>query len=325
MQVDRLAGWVPVRIYWEQDEAFLDWCYVGEQRFTDPFFGDTIEKCLRNPANLLFRRQTPVETLTARRDACPGLLPKGFIFHMSRCGSTLVAQLLASLPQAIVISEAGPIDAVLRANFRDPTLTDERRAAWLQAVVSALGQPRTGQEKDLFIKFDCWDTMDLGLINRAFPGVPWIFLYRNPVEVMVSQSRRKSAHLVPGVIEPALFGLDEGAALTFQPEEYCAIILARICEAALRHHKPGRSMIIDYNRLPEAVWTSVLDFFGADYTHDDLERLNHAAQFYSKNPSLHFQDDRAAKNRLASEQLIQVTERWLAPVYEQLKAAELAS
>lgn len=325
MRADRFAGWVPIRVYWEQSAAFVDWGYVGKERFAEPFFSDTVERCLRNPTNLLFRHHTPVETLAEWREASPGLLPKGFIFHMSRCGSTLVAQMLAALPQTIVISEAGPVDSVLRANFRDPSLTDDRRAALLQWMVSALGQPRMGEEKNLFIKFDCWDTMELGMIEQAFPDVPWIFLYRNPVEVMVSQALRKSAHLVPGMIEPDLFGLDPNAALTFQPEEYCAIILARICEAALRHHKPGRSIIIDYNSLPGAVSASVLDFFRITCTDVDLERLNHAAQFNSKNPTLHFQDDSAAKNRQASPQVIRATERWLGPVYEKLQAASCKS
>jgi hypothetical protein len=36
---------------------------------------------------------------------------------------------------------------------------------------------------------------------------------------------------------------------------------------------------------------------------------------------LHFQADSEAKNQKAGDRLIQATERWLAPVYEKLKAA----
>ena len=63
----------------------------------------------------------------------------------------------------------------------------EQRIEWLRGVVSALGQPRLGTEKHLFIKFDAWKVLDLPLIRRAFPAVPWIFLYRDPVEVLTSQ------------------------------------------------------------------------------------------------------------------------------------------
>ena len=41
---------------------------------------------------------------------------------MSRCGSTLVSQMLAALPQNIVISEAAPIDAVVQLNRAQPDL-----------------------------------------------------------------------------------------------------------------------------------------------------------------------------------------------------------
>jgi hypothetical protein len=321
MRAERFRGWVPIRVYWEQNAPFVDWCYLGERRFTDPFFNDTIEQCLRNPANLLFRHHTPIEALAEWRRAQPGLPPKGFIFHMSRCGSTLVAQMLAALSSSVVISEAGPVDSVLRANIHDPTLSLERQAEWLEWVVSAMGQPRSGEEKDLFIKFDCWHAIDLELIHRTFPDVPWIFLYRNPVEVMVSQLKKRSVHFIPGIIDPTVFGLDRAAATEMPPEEYGAITLARICEAALRQRGAGRSLFINYRRLPEAVWTTILDFFHVAYTPDDVERMRKVARLNAKNPNLQFEDDSAAKNKQASEQLIQATERWLAPVYEQLQSA----
>ena len=48
-----------------------------------------------------------------------GLAPSLFLFHVSRCGSTLISQMLAALPQNVVISEAGPMDAILRSHLRN--------------------------------------------------------------------------------------------------------------------------------------------------------------------------------------------------------------
>jgi hypothetical protein len=81
------------------------------------------------------------------RQLHPGLPPTGFIFHMSRCGSTLVSQMLASIPDNVVISEAGPIDAVVQAQATLPDLDHDRHAEWLRGVIGALGQPRTGGER----------------------------------------------------------------------------------------------------------------------------------------------------------------------------------
>jgi hypothetical protein len=163
--------------------------------------------------------------------------------------------------------------------------------------------------------------MDLGLIKRVFPDVPWVFLYRNPVEVMVSQMEHRSAHLIPGVIEPALFGLATNAATLLEPEQYCAVILSRTCEAALRQHEPGRSMLVNYSRLPEAVWTTVFDLFQVHCAPDGVERLSDAAKFYSKNPSIAYREDSEEKRHKATDRLLQATSRWLTPVYEQLEAA----
>ena len=45
-------------------------------------------------------------------------------------------------------------------------------------VVAALGQPQHPEERALFLKLDAWHTLELPLLQRAFPGVPWVFLYR---------------------------------------------------------------------------------------------------------------------------------------------------
>ncbi len=224
MMRSTLDGWVPIRFYWEEAEPKVDWCYLGTRRFTEPLFAETIDSAMRLPFNLAFRRQTSVEVLLERQAQHPGLRPSGFIYHMSRCGSTLLAQMLAALPQNIVLSEAGPIDGVVGAHRRDSSVKDSQRCAWLRAMISALGQPRNG-ETHLFIKLDCWHTLDLPLIRQAFPEVPWIFLYRDPVEVLVSQVRERGSQTVPGMIDPAALGIDLATAYRMSAAEYCGSLV----------------------------------------------------------------------------------------------------
>lgn len=278
---------------------------------------------MRQPFNLLFRHQTSIEMLRERDAFEPGLRPNGFIFHMSRCGSTLVSQMLGAIARTVVISEASPIDATLRAHLRAPGLDENEQADWLRWMVSALGQRRRGDEKHFFIKLDCWDTLSLPLIRRTFPEVPWVFVYRNPVEVMVSQLKRRGAHLVPGVIEPVLFGLDNEAIFRMCPEEYCARVLARICEAALKHHKDG-GLLVNYNQLPQDAQTFVMDHFAVHPSAEDLEAINRVARLDSKNSSLPFTDDTEAKNRSASDKMRRMADKWIVPVYERLEAARRA-
>lgn len=299
----------------------IDWCQPAQARFIDPFFDQTVEDCLSDPFNLLFRQQTPIEVLGECSEAIPGIEPTGFIFHMSRCGSTLISQMLAALPTNIVISEAPPIDAALRAQQKVAAVTDEQRIVWLRWFLSALSQPRTGEQK-FFVKFDAWHIFELPLIRRAFPNVPWVFVYRDPVEVLVSQLDHRGAHTIPGVLSPSSFGIDLDEAWTIQPEEYCARVLAALCEAALQYHSQG-GLLVNYKQLPKIVWTEIAEFFGVDLSDAEIAVMQEKTRRHAKNPAVAFESDSSEKRRKASEKVLTVASAWLDPLYEQLEAARL--
>jgi len=318
--VSQLEGWVPARFFWREGKPIVDWCYLGAQRFEAAFFEQTIGKCMNRPFNLLFRHQTPIEVLEQLQQTRPGIAPTGFIFHMSRCGSTLVSQMLKAVPTNVVVSEARPIDATLRAQFAVTETTDDERITWLRWMVSALGQRRLGGEQHFFVKFDAWNTLDLPLIRQAFPDVPWIFLYRDPVEVLVSHFSNRGAHMIPGVLTPTLFGMDVQTAFSLQPEDYCAKVLASICAAALQHHEDG-GRLISYRELPEVVPESLLKFFNLHYSDEEIAGVRAAAKRDAKNSSAPFQSDSQKKRDKASDAIRDAAEKWLYPIYEDLEAA----
>lgn len=324
MKTPPLAGWIPIRLYRVESRLMVDWCHLGTTTLTDPFFHQTIEHSFRHPFNMLFRHQTSIEVLGEWQVVQPGLAPNGFIFHMSRCGSTLISQMLAALSQNVVISEAGPIDYVLRAHLRDPGVTDDQRVAWLQWLVSALGQRRHGHEKHFFIKFDSWHTVDLPLIRRAFPNVPWIFVYREPVEVIVSILKRTAGRMYPGLMEASLLGLDAATVFQMQQEEYSARMVAKFCEVALEHHRSA-AMLINYRQLPGVVWSELLDLFGVTHTAADLDRMLDVSQLNAKEPSIHFAFDSESKRLEANDLVLEMANRWVEEPYEQLEAARQAT
>ena len=291
------AGWVPIRIHWKPDGLKVDWAFLDDLRFTDPFFEQTVGHCLRHPANLLFRHETSMATLAELNESSPGLPPAGFIFHGSRCGSTLISRMLAALPENVVISEASPIDAVLRSHLRDPAITEEQRILWLRGLLNALGQRRHAEEKSMFVKFDSWHTLFLPVIQRAFPSVPWIFVYREPVEVLMSQSRQRGGQMIPGVLEPAIFGWDEPSLRRMSLSEYGGRVLARIGEAALEEARAGRGRLVNYRQLPGVVWPSLMRHWGADCAEQMPETVARVCRFHAKNPALIFEDDAQAKRR----------------------------
>jgi hypothetical protein len=322
MMLPALTGWAPIRLYWEAAEPKVDWCYLGNRRFTEPFFSETIENALRLPFNLAFRRQTSVDVLLEWQAQQPGVRPSGFICHMSRCGSTLLAQMLAALPRNIVLSEAGPIDGVVGVHRRNSTVTDSQRCAWLRAMISALGQPRNG-ETHLFIKLDSWHLLDLPMIRQAFPDVPWIFLYRDPVEVLASQIRQRGSQTIPGAIDPGFLGTDIAGAVRMSPEEYCARLLGCLCEAALDHCGDG-GRLVHYRDLPAAAWSEIASYFAMPCGKAEIEAMRDKARFDAKTPGTFFADDRAQKQSAVTEMIRQMAATWLDPVYARLEAVRLA-
>ncbi|HEY0548416.1 MAG TPA: sulfotransferase family protein, partial [Verrucomicrobiae bacterium] len=313
MDLALLDRWVPFRLFSREGEPWVDWGHLDGARFTEPFFEQTIRRCLRPPANVLFRHQTSLTTLGDLYRQRRGLEPAGFIFHWSRCGSTLVSQMLASLEHAVVISEARPIDDALRADA-----PENERVEWLRWMVSALGQPRHG-ERRYFIKFDAWHVMQLPLILRAFPKVPWIFLYRDPIEVMVSQQRQRGVQMLPHAIDPAQFGLNGREAWMTRLDEYAAHVLARMGKAAIEFHHSGRNRFVNFQELPGVVWESLLAFFEAEVCENDLATIKQAARCDAKRPALNFESDVTAKQGAATKQLRALAAQWVQPVYERLE------
>ncbi|HEY2134640.1 MAG TPA: sulfotransferase [Xanthobacteraceae bacterium] len=316
------AAWLPAQIRWTAQGPLLDWCHLGDLRLTDPFFEQTVGRAMTHPFNLVFRRSTPLDVLDA--PARFELRPAGFIFHMSRCGSTLISQMLASLPQNVVLSEPGPIDQILRAPARLAGLTADRLAAWVRAMAAALGRSRQPDERDLFIKFEGWHVLLFGLIRRAFPDVPWVFVYRDPVEVMASLARMRPAQMLPGGIDPGLTGIAAADAADMSLDRYGALVLAQFCGAALRHYGTDGGLLIGHSELPEAVCTRLTDHFGLRYGGAELAHMRAAAQRNAKHPDAPYADDGEAKRHGASAEIRELAAEILAPFHARLEALNTA-
>jgi GNAT superfamily N-acetyltransferase len=314
------AGWLPVRSRWHDQALWLDWAYVGSRRLREPFFEESIARCVNRPFNRLFRYATPISALEGWLRDHPPVPPAGLIFHQSRCGSTLASQMLAAMSRSVVISEAGPIDAVVQAPHARPDIEDAQHATWLRWIIGALGQPRSGEEQHCFVKLDSWHTLALPLFRHAFPGVPWIFLYRDPVEVLVSQLRQRGVHTVPGLLGPDVFGLGEPPAT---PVEYCARVLGRICDGALRAYRAGPGLLVNYRQLPSALWSEVLPHFGVTCSDDDRIAMAQAARHDAKRPEQLFISDTNAKRGAATD-AIRAAAQTLDPLHARLEALRCA-
>jgi hypothetical protein len=229
--------------------------------------------------------------VAAEGDALP---LAGLVFHGSRSGSTLVSQVLSRVASVRVMSEPAPLASILSICSSEPVVSDPRCRDWLQWTVAALGRSRGPGEEHLVIKMDAWAVLYRPLILEAFPTTPWVFVYRDPVEVIVSQLAN------PG------YGMFQQSRLS--PERHVARLLAAWLRAAAA---PGdrRSMLVEYRELPEAVTHRIAPFFGIEVTPDDVAAMTEAAGNDAKNPLTRFVADGAEKQRQATEQVREEAER----------------
>ena len=191
-------------------------------------------------------------------------------------------------------------------------------------MVGAMAQKRTVDAEHFYVKFDGWHILYFDLIKRAFPDVPWVFLYREPVEVLVSHRKQPSSATVPGIIEYDLSGLSIYDAIQTPIEEFPARVLGRFSDAALAQADDPKGLFINYNRLPGAATGEMLQHFGVDYSDEDIAIMHNASSKNAKQPSIDFVSDSAEKREAASEELRSNAERFMRPSFDGLeRSAEI--
>jgi len=310
--------YIPARLLWQSAEPSVQWVYSSEVRYAEPFFDSTLEACMARPFNLLFNECTPIGDLVAWSKTSPGLPVSGLIYHVSRCGSTLIANLLRQLDNAIVLSEPSPVDSVMRAHHTNPSITEAQRVEWVQAMVSALAQKKSAELDRVYIKTDAWHLILDRVLDQAFPETPSIILYRDPIEVLASTMKQRGSFLVPSPLNCALYQIPFAEAATMSGEEYCSFALGQVYTAALRRAREKKSLLLNYAELPEAIWTRLPSHFGFDLSPELLERFQGEIQ---QNPKtrMAFEPDSAKKQAEATDYLRECAERWIYPTYRQLE------
>ncbi len=310
-----LTGWIPFRFRAKDHQ--VDWCWIGKGTFSAPFFEQTIAGALRKPLNQFLARETSIDQLLAWSSARPGIPPSAFIFHGSRCGSTLLSQMAAAIQRSVVISEAPPVDHVLRADVPETT-----RMQWLRALLGAMGQQRSGDEQHFFVKFDSWHVLDLAVVQRAFPGVPCVFLYRDPAAVLASHGRMPGLHTVPGMMPAAVVGTDLPDAVGLNAGEYAGCVLGKFYEAAVKSAAAGRIELMNYSQLPQAGIGRVLEWCGLAGEHQARHLLEDVSGLDAKNPLFRYDP---LSRPVPDQRLRDLAERFISPAYARLEAIRLGS
>lgn len=313
---DDLHAWLPIRLWPDDGGWSVDWCRFGTQPLREPFFCDSVERALQRPFNLAFRRRTSVQTLLEWHAHSPGIAPTAFIYHASRCGSTLMARMLSRLDSHTVLSEPPTLDATLRAHYRDASAA-EHQESWIRALLGAYGQRRLGGERALVVKLDAWNIFELPLLRRCFPDTPWLFLYRDPLQIAASHLHSPGRHMVPGLIGPSPLATADEHEQALPRPEYIARTIGRLLAAGLEQCQYHGGLAVHYDELPGAVTGRLARLLALDPS--DAAAVLAGAAHHSKRPAELFEPDRPDKPPAVDDATRQLVERWAMQPYAALE------
>ncbi len=189
----------------------------------------------------------------------------------------------------------------------------------MRGLLAAYGQIRRGSEQKLVIKLDAWNIGELAVLRECFPATPWLFVYRDPLEIAVSHWRRAGMHMVPGMIGASSLdapGQDNSR------EDYIARRLGRILRQGLEHCQAFAGVPVNYSELPVAMDGHLADFFGLDA--GQRNRVFATVGQHAKQPAQVFVPDSQDKRREACEWLRVQVSAWAQGPYEALERLRLA-
>ena len=328
MALTDLQGWMPVDAVVIEGRPGLSWLNMAGVDIAEPFFQQTVDR-LRSEHPDAQEVFTEFHTLVQLEKTFDSIAPTGFIFHSSRCGSTLIANACRAVAGSIVLSEPPAVDKLIARFITD---TDEQGtkamlySVFLRAAVNALAQRRTGQERHLFVKFACCSTSQIERVRRIWPGVPWLFLYRDPVETIVSNMRNPPSWLADEDhrVLASIIGSSPEAVAGMGAEELCARSIASFFATAHRVAN-DRALLLNYNQLSTAEISNVLNFFGIEPAAAEMETIARQSHVYSKAASgaRAFVADAEMKQQLATDTIREMAERWANKPYQLLEQKRL--
>jgi hypothetical protein len=334
--VPKFIGWLPVELSWDTrptvvGDALVRWIEVGSAPLAEPFLTDTVNQ-LRAQSPPPREIDTDIDTLLRVSARLPAVQPAGFIFHLSHCGSTLIANALKSCGRTVVVSESLVVSLLLRSRAQklQPYLRERwesTRRALLTSLFTLFAHYRTGAPEPLVVKFVSLDIMNMELIRLCWPDVPCIVVIRDPVEVMVSSLRGGGWMTFKDHPEYAseLFGWTnlQRPVSSMTDEEFCARVIGSYCASSLEvidRSGGDKCMVVDYVDVSPDRMRKIAAFFGIPLTGDG-KNVDSVFERYSKDPKKdrRFHDDREQKQELATVVIRSAANQWSMGPYSELR------
>lgn len=251
------AHWTPISFCADKG---VGWADLRDQRFDRPFFFQNVDDWTKRGGEI---RWTDVGVL-AELDALPSREPDLIIAHASRCGSTLLARMMAAAPQAMLVSEPTLVTDIMTHGLAHPEAPTE---TMLRHAVRALGRIRFGDESRYVLKLSSGATRFLPALRRALPRAKILWLQRRPEEIVMSELRYPSHWVGRDGPEPLEVRIARKVVLGF---------------LAATAHVGDDMLVLDYRDLPDAAWTHVARFLGLSPGPDEVAAMQGITRNHAK-------------------------------------------
>jgi len=311
---DPRSRFFPVRLHRTQSTFILEWS-VPESLAPGP--ARTVVDALRKTGDLTrlgHRAFTSLQRLGRVIDDLEGVPPALFVFHVTRCGSTLLGRMLRSDPANRVFLEPRSLIDLLLAfdHVVDRTLARSLFRTLVKAYGLGFepGQQRLAFKLASYCLFRCEDMWE------ACPETSSAILYREPLEIMTALVREPATWLYTDTPDMfcslASITPDEMARLDI--EQMVGLFLELAFRTAL-DHADRFAWLLDYTQLPEAGYTLARDALGSELPAACAAVLTK----HSKRPAEPFVRDSEEKRRLATASMTAFAAQRLRPLYAELE------
>ncbi len=294
LDVEPLRGhWLPFS--YSANTGSIGWCLPLEQA-REPFHHQYVERCRQQIAfNQLIQPRTDIHRLAAPASS-HGTKPNGFIFHLSRCGSTLVSGSLSEIEGVSVLSESSLLTDILL----DDSLAENEKYHLLPAMLDCQGNIGIKNNK-IIVKWNAWDLFYWPLIRKVYPDVPVLIIIREPVEILASHQYLAGRHMsgdpTLAKLDPAMAPAREGETILRFRIRVLRDLLERVRIIA---QEPGVE-IVDYRQINIKKITGMGAFFGLSISPMEADRIRERMQLHSKNPQQPFRSDSPEKQQMFRE------------------------
>jgi hypothetical protein len=197
---------VPVEVDDGLDTYYLD---IGRSEFAAPLFDDVVHDHRRaagSPGSA--RLRLPATSVLGAAAPPPSACPGGLMFHVGRCGSTLLCNLLANVDGWVAVKEPEFVNAVLLGLAAERDTVSRARlsalaALLLRSLAYGVRVGANGRERACVVKFTSWNLLFADDLIGWLDAAPLVVVTRDPWATVASLLHDPPYWYAPPALSPS--------------------------------------------------------------------------------------------------------------------------